>query len=216
MTVSQQPAPARSDLPLDRTAPGTPSPDAAARHPFRRQGLLLTAGAVVWATGMVLFGLDPATRAGEMGYSLTSGIFQLGLLGLVQVLWRTDALGTGRVAKAALGVQVGLVTLAIGSTVADGIGVSDLTQPGWALLDAFWPFSMLGMFLIGVRIAVAGRWRGVRRIWPLLAESWAVVTIPTLMVFGPLAAQIVAPLHLLAGYAVLGVLVATKPGEPVR
>ena len=108
-------------------------------------------------------------------------------------------------------VLLAVVTLAIGSTIADGVGISDLNQPGWALLDAFWPFSMFGMFLIGIRIAVAGQWRGVRRFWPMVAESWAVVTIPTLIVFGPIVAQVVAPLHLLVGYAVLGVLVATKP-----
>ena len=212
MTVSQQPAPARSDLTVTVASPAVT--DGAVTHPFRRQGLLLTAGSAIWAAAMVLFGLDPATRAGEMGYSIASGVFHLGLLALLHVLWQTDALGTGRVAKGALAVETVLVTLAIGSTLADGIGVSDLSQPGWALLDAFWPFSMLGMFLIGIRIAIAGRWRGARRIWPLIAESWAVVTIPTLMVFGPDVAQVVAPLHLLAGYAVLGVLVATKPAEP--
>ena len=215
MTVSQQPAPARSDLTATVSDP-VPGTERVADRPFRRQGLLLTAGAAIWAAAMVLFGLDPTTRAGEMGYSLASGIFQLGLLALLSVLWQTDALGTGKVAKAAIGVETVLVTLAIGSTLADGIGVSDLSQPGWALLDAFWPFSMLGMFLIGIRIAIAGRWHGARRIWPLIAESWAVVTIPTLIVFGPDVAQLVAPLHLLVGYAVLGVLAATKPAEPSR
>lgn len=215
MTVSQQPAPARSDLTVAASNPAT-SRTAATGHPFRRQGLLLTAGSAVWAAAMVLFGLDPTTRAGEAGYSLASGHFQFGLLALLYVLWQTNALGAGSVAKTAIGVEAVLVTLAIGSTLADGIGVSDLSQPGWALLDAFWPLSMLGMFLIGVRIAIAGRWRGVRRIWPLVAESWAVVTIPTLMVFGPGVAQVVAPLHLLAGYAVLGLLVATKPADEVR
>ena len=213
MTVSQQPAPARSDLGI---APAAPRDRDAASRPYLGQGVLLSTGAALWAIAMVLFGLDPATRAGEAGYSLASGIFQLGLLALLHVLWRTDALGSGRIAKAAIGVETVLVALAIGSTLADGIGVSDLNQPGWALLDAFWPLSMLGMFFIGVRIAIAGRWRGVRRIWPLIAESWAVVTIPTLMVLGPDAAQVVAPLHLLAGYVVLGLLVATKPAEPGR
>jgi len=52
-------------------------------------------------------------------------------------------------------------------------------------LDLFWPISMLGMFLIGIRIAVAGRWKGVSRFYPIVAESWAVVTVPSLAVFGP-------------------------------
>ncbi len=212
MTISQQPAPARSDLTLTGSVPARASIQV--RHPFRRQGYLLTAGAVTWAVSMVLFGLDPETRSGVIGYAIGSGFFQFGVLALLSVLWRTDALGAGRLAKAAVVVETVLLTLAIGSTAADGFGVSDLNQPGWALLDAFWPLSMLGMFLIGIRIAIAGRWQGVRRFWPLVAESWAVVTIPTLVVFGPAVAQVVAPLHLLVGYAALGVLVATKPAQP--
>lgn len=204
MTVFQKPAPARSDQ--SATAGAT----TAATRPYLVQGALLASGSALWAAAMVLFGLDPQTRAGVVVYAIASGVFQLGLLALVHVLWRTSALGAGRVARAFLALQAILISLAIGSTIADGAGVSDLSQAGWALLDAFWPFSMLGMFVIGVRIAIAGRWRGVRRFWPMLAESWAVVTIPTMIVFGQAAAQVVAPLHLLVGYATLGVLVATK------
>ena len=210
MTVSQTPAPARSDLahPLPRI-----DQQSSTTRPYLKHGLLLSGGALAWAVGMALFGLDPQTQLGEAGYSATSGLFQLGLLALLRVLWRTDALGTGKIAKAVIMVETVLVTLAIGSTLADGIGVSDLSQPGWALLDAFWPFSMLGMFVIGIRIAVAGRWHGVRRFWPMVAESWAVVVIPTLMIAGPAVAAVVAPLHLLVGYVVLGLLVATKRAD---
>lgn len=208
MTLSQTPAPARSDLASELSAAGVPQDPGA--HPYRRHGALLTTGAVLWAAGMVAFGLDPQTPLGEAGYSATSGVFQLGLLALLRVMWRSQALGTGKLAKAAITLETVLVCLAIGSTMADGIGVSDLSQPGWALLDAFWPFSMLGMFIIGIRVAIAGRWHGARRIWPLIAESWAVVTIPTLMILGPAVAAVVAPLHLLVGYATLGILVATK------
>jgi hypothetical protein len=183
-------------------------------RPYVKHGLLLSGGALTWALGMVLFGLDPQTPVGEAGYSAASGLFQLGLLALLRVLWRTNALGSGRIAKAALVIETVLVCFAIGSTLADGLGVSDLTQPGWALLDACWPFSMVGMFVIGLRIAIAGRWHGVRRFWPMIAESWALVTIPSLMIFGPAVAAVVAPLHLLVGYVVLGVLVATKRDEP--
>ena len=211
MTVSQTPAPARSDLAADLSPASPPGQQEA--YPYRKHGALLTVGAVLWAGGMVAFGLDPQTPLGEVGYSATSGVFQLGLLALLRVMWRSQALGTGKLAKAAILFETLLVCLAIGSTIADGTGVSDLSQPGWALLDAFWPFSMLGMFIVGIRVAIAGRWHGARRIWPLIAESWALVTIPTLMVFGPAAAAVVAPLHLLVGYATLGILVATKkPG----
>ena len=69
---------------------------------------------------------------------------------------------------------------------------------------------MLGMFLIGVRIAIAGRWTGAYRFWPMVAESWAVVTVPSNAVFGPTVGAVVGALHLLVGYTVLGLLVSRK------
>ena len=102
--------------------------------------------------------------------------------------------------------------MAMASTFVDAVGVSDLSQPAWLALDLFWPLSMLGMFLIGIRIAVAGRWTGVTRFWPMVAESWAVVTIPAMGIFGETAGKYVGALHLLVGYAVLGVLVSRKRG----
>ncbi|MDN8943629.1 hypothetical protein Q0P03_15115, partial [Staphylococcus aureus] len=68
-----------------------------------------------------------------------------------------------------------LLGLAIVSTLA-WIVAFDQREAGWfLLLDVFWPLSMLGMAAIGVRIAIAGRWRGAARVWPLIAESWAPV-----------------------------------------
>jgi hypothetical protein len=66
-----------------------------------------------------------------------------------------------------------LVPFAIASTTVDSFGISDLDQVGWAMLDAFWPLSMLG-------------------------------------IFGETVAGVVAIVHLLIGYTVLGQLVARK------
>ena len=63
---------------------------------------------------------------------------------------------------------------------------------------------------IAAKKAIAGRWTGVTRFWPMVAESWAVVVIPTLGIFGDGAAHVVACVHLVVGYAVLGVLVSRK------
>jgi hypothetical protein len=78
---------------------------------------------------------------------------------------------------------------------------------GWlAVIDPFWPLSMLGMFVIGARIAIAGRWRGALHWWPLIAETWAMVTVPTRAILGVTAARWVGGTHLLIGYCVLGLL----------
>lgn len=205
MSVQHTPPPARSDVLHPR---GVFEPRAA--RPYAGRGMLLTAGAVLWGLDCLAFGSDPHGAFEEALSSLTSGIFQLGLLGLLTVLAATQALGQGRLARFFLRFEAVLVLFAIGSTIADGTGVSDLDRVGWALLDACWPLSMLGMFLIGVRIAIAGRWTGRSRFWPLVAESWAPVVIPTFGLFGSAVAGVVAGLHLFVGYGVLGQIVARK------
>ena len=203
MTVQTTPTPARSDI-------ARQAPVVAPERPYRRHGLALSVGAASWALGIALFGVNPTTTVGLIGYGITSGAFQVGLLFLIRALFRGRALGEGRVARTVLRVEAGMVCLAMASTFVDTIQLSDLSQPGWLLLDAFWPFSMLGMFFIGIRIAVAGRWKAATRFWPLVAESWAVCVIPTMGILGESVASVVAAVHLLVGYTVFGVLVSRK------
>lgn len=208
MSISHTPTPARSDVPSVRLDPADSA--GSATQPFLTHGRVLTAGAVAWSASILGFGLNNTGDVALLLSGVAAGVFQVGLLFLLRVLWRTQALGRGKLARAVLRFEAVLVSLAIGSTVADAIQISDLGQLGWGLLDACWPLSMLGMFFIGVRIAVAGRWKGASRFWPMVAESWAVVTVPTLGIFGEGAATVVGGLHLLVGYAVLGVLVSRK------
>ncbi|WP_374454388.1 hypothetical protein [Nocardioides sp.] len=204
MTIQHSPAPARSDV-------ATAAPEGtSSRHPYAVHGAVLTAGALAWAATMAVVGIDPVGHADELAYSIASGLFQVGLLFLVRTLWRTRALGGGRVARFVLRAEAVAIGLAIGSTASDGLGLTDFDKVQYVVLDAFWPLSMLGMFLIGIRIAIAGRWKGLSRVWPMVAESWAVVVIPTLGIFGDTAAHVVAVVHLVVGYAVLGLLVSRK------
>ncbi|GAA4720023.1 hypothetical protein [Nocardioides conyzicola] len=205
MSVQHTPAPARSDVPRR-----LPSGSTAPARPFFKRGMLITTGAVAWGVDSLVLGTDPSGSFEEAMSSLTSGVFQLGLLGLLTVLYATRALGDGRLARFFLRFEAVLLFFAIGSTVADGIGVSNLDQPGWAMLDAFWPLSMLGMFFIGIRIAVAGRWHGKARFWPLIAESWGPIVVPTFGLFGSTVAGVVSFVHLCVGYGVLGQIVARK------
>lgn len=214
MSVVQTPPPARSDLAHHE---GT-STSRTITRPYRLHGTVLTAGALAWAGAIAAVGPDPAKETVPLiVFGLGSGLFQIGALLLLRVLWRTGALesrkGSEKVARTFLRIETVFLLLAIASTTVDAIGVSDLTKPGWLLLDSFWPISMLGMFAVGVRLAIAGRWRGLSRFWPVVAESWAVVTVPTMAVFGSDAARVVGSLHLLVGYAVLGQLVARKNAD---
>ena len=211
MSVTQSPAPARSDL--TQTAAARPAQTAPETHPFRRHGTMLTVGALAWGSAIAAFGLgeldEPVAR---IAHNTTAFLFQLGVLALVRVLWRTKALGTGRLARVALRVETGALVLAVLSTLSDLVGLTNLDNPFSLALDFFWPISMAGMFLIGIRIAVAGRWKGVSRFYPIVAESWAVVTVPSMGIFGPGVARWVAVAHLVVGYAVLGQVVARKRG----
>jgi hypothetical protein len=54
------------------------------------------------------------------------------------------------------------------------------------------------VFVIGIKVAAAGRWHGLLRVSPAVAESWVVVVLPVTVVLGATAGGIVSGLHLLA------------------
>jgi hypothetical protein len=108
-------------------------------------------------------------------------------------------------------VEYGLLALATLWSVLHGAFPALRADLWLAALDAFWPLSMLGMFVIGVKILFAGRWKGLARIWPSIAESWAVVCVPSMVIFGEAAVRWVGSAHLVVGYAALGLILAFRP-----
>ena len=132
-------------------------------------------------------------------------------LGLVALQLRTAATGVGRFARGMLKAEFGLLGLATLWTVLHAF-VPAIRDDAWMMiLDAFWPLSMLGMFVIGLKVAIAGRWRGPLRFWPLVAESWAVVSVPAMVILGSTGGRYVGSSHLLLGYATLGLLLVLRP-----
>jgi hypothetical protein len=209
MTLSTTPAPARTDAPQAApTAPAHAAP--ASTRSVRRAGIAVAGGTAAWAAGILVFGLDPAEGWQRLTYDLSSLLFQLGLVALVGVQLRTRATGTGRLARGLLHAEHVLLGLAIVATVSWALVPSQRETALFLALDAFWPLSMLGMFAIGVRIAIAGRWQGLARFWPLGAESWAPVVIPAAAVFAGASSYIAAG-HLLLGYTALGLVLARRP-----
>ncbi|GIH80884.1 hypothetical protein [Planobispora longispora] len=207
--ISTTPARARTDVPAgDRPS----APAAIAPAAVRRLGIALTAGTLAWATSIFLFGTVNEGLPERIG-DLTGLAFQLGVFALLAVQIRTRATGVSRASRIMLKVELVLLGLAGVWSLLHGL-LPEPAQDHAALsaLDAFWPLSMLGMMIIGVKLAVAGRWRGALRWWPLIAESWAVVTVPTFAVFGDDVSRWVGGGHLLIGYATLGVLLALRPG----
>jgi hypothetical protein len=206
MSLTTTPATARTDVAAPRTA-GTPVSTRLAR----RIGLAVAGGSAAWAAGMLAFtNTPPAGTVQHFVYEVTSLLFQLGLVALVTLQLRTRATGTGKLARGFLHAEHVLLGLAIASTFT-WMFFREYDHTAWFLaLDVFWPLSMMGMAAIGIRIAIAGRWQGAARIWPLVAESWAPVAIPaSFLLVG--YAHYVGAAHLAIGYVMLGVILARRP-----
>jgi hypothetical protein len=207
MSLSTTPATARTDV----SAPRTSSTTTATTRMARRVGFAVAGGSAAWAAGMLAFTNTPAAGTVQhFVYEVSALLFQLGLVALVTLQLRTRATGTGKLARGFLHAEHVLLGLAIASTVT-WMFFREYDHTAWFLaLDVFWPLSMLGMAAIGVRIAIAGRWKGAARFWPLVAESWAPVVIPfTALV--PAIAHVAGATHLAIGYVMLGVILARRP-----
>jgi hypothetical protein len=208
MTITTRPATARTDV---RAAGETAAPTISATG-VRRVGVAVAAGAGIWSLSMMTVGANPDSSLGITIADAAALPFQLSLFALVTAQLRTSATGTSRAARGMLRVEYALLALASLWTILHG-AVPAFRDDAWlAVLDAFWPLSMLGMFIIAVKIAFTGRWKRAGRAWPLVAESWAVVCVPVFGILGPgLAANLVAGGHLLIGYVALGLILALRP-----
>ena len=177
----------------------------------RRLGALLAAGTVAWATVSAIYGFDTTSDVGVVAEDLGGLAFQVGVMGLLHVQMATRATGTKAINRRMLQGERVLLCLAMLWSVAHAALPGQRSAVWMGVLDAFWPLSMLGMFLIGIKVAVKGRWRGPARAWSLLAETWAVATIPVIAIAGQSAGDIAGVAHLLLGYTVLGLILAARP-----
>jgi hypothetical protein len=215
--VSTAPAPARTDLDhhAARTADGAEAiaTGAAGIRPatVRRHALPLVLGALAWSVSSFALGFNPSSSVGIVVQDLSGLAFQVGVMSLVLLQLRTAATGTGRGARIMLRVEQVLLSLAMVWTLVHALVPSARDDAWLAVLDMFWPLSMLGMFVIAVKIAVAGRWRGLARYWPLVAESWAVVSVPSVLIGGDVLGKYVGSTHLLIGYVTLGLILMARP-----
>lgn len=202
MTISTTPAPARTD---------EPATTAISTKAVRRTGWAVAAGAALWSA--TYFAYNPQTTDPTEMTIIDLGALpaQFALLALVTVQLRTGATGVTRAARAMLRTEMVLLSLATLWTILHG-SVPAFRDDLWlAVLDVFWPLSMLGMLIIGVKIAFAGRWQGLARWYPLIAESWVFITLPAMGIFGVTVGRFVGATHLLIGYAALGILLALRP-----
>lgn len=212
MSLSSTPALARTDTTTAPPSDGAAAPRGADTRLARAAGAALAGGSALWAASILAFDVDGGgTGWGDRIFNITSLLFQLGLVLVVTLQLRTAATGTGRFARGFLHVEHVLLGMAMVSSLAWVFIQGDGREDSWFLaLDVFWPLSMLGMAAIGIRIAIAGRWKGAARVWPAIAESWAPVVIPVSGLVPALAPYVGAG-HLLIGYVTLGVILIRRP-----
>jgi hypothetical protein len=207
MSVNTSPPSARTD-----THPAAPVPSSDLTRTVRFGGIAMAAGAAAWALGTALtYDVDPVDGEYPLAYKASSLLFQLGLVALVTVQLRTRATGTGRLARRFLHAEHVMLGLSIVSSIQWMVAPDVSEDTFWLALDAFWPLSMLGMAAIGIRIAIAGRWRGAARVWPVVAETWLLFMIPAMALVGDEASAFVSTGHLLLGYTALGLILAARP-----
>jgi hypothetical protein len=200
-------APARTDLTAGDRRP-------ADDRFTRRAGLTLTAGTVAWAVSNLVFGFEPADgdNVAWLFTDLTGLAFQVGVMALLHVQMRTRATGTRAISAKLLKVERVLLSVAMLWSVLHAFLPSQRDAIWMHSIDMFWPLSMLGMFLIGIKVAIAGRWRGRARVWSALAETWAVMSVPAMGILGhDGGGDLFGAVHLLLGYSVLGLILATRP-----
>ncbi|WP_369054834.1 hypothetical protein [Kineococcus terrestris] len=224
MSTTDRPAPARTDVGSARTGtaqPGLPAPRGARRAEppadpptaswVRRRAAVLVAGGLAWSLTTYVVGLN--TPAGELPgriADLSSLCFQAGVMALLAVVHRTRALGTGRLARGFLRVEAVLLGIAMVNSLLAAT-VADMGNPVQFWTDPFWPLSMLGMLVCGIRIAVAGRWRGVLRFYPAVAEAYFPLVMGSILLFGAEAADIASGTVVLLGYTAMGAVLAARP-----
>lgn len=166
-------------------------------------GIITALGALIWAGTRLVIGV-PDEGVNHPVEIWGSFAFQLGVLAFLAVAWGTRATGTGRGGRAVLAIELVLLTMAILWTIPH---LWQATRPHdelWIqVLDAGWPFSMLGLIAVGVAIVRARRWPGPARWLPLAASLLVVIDIA--LVWLPIeTSHVITFIYLAVAYALLG------------
>ncbi|WP_161896429.1 hypothetical protein [Gordonia spumicola] len=178
----------------------------------RALGITLAVASPLWAAATAVFGevVDFGWKTVLAGVAAL--VFQGALMMLLRVQERAGAMSkpgsARRLATIGYRVEYALLAGAVVSTVLDTFVLLHGSVI-WAVFDACWPLSMLGMMIIGVRVAIAGRWQGALRWQTLFAQSWLIWGIP-LMGLGTVG-EIGMVAQVVLGYAALGVMLALHP-----
>ncbi|MGW0035571.1 hypothetical protein [Gordonia sp. NPDC003376] len=185
--------------------------------PDRRvTGIVLAIGSVTVAVGLSAVGDTEGFGVVSVLGGAGALVFQIALLALIRLQYAEQAMtrpgAAGSVARIGYLIQAVLLCGAICSTVLDALWLIHGSVL-WAIFDVCWPLSMLGMVVIGIRVAIAGRWPGWLRWQTLFAQSWLLWGVP-LAALGT-GGLYVGAVQFVLGYGVLGILLAARTRDAV-
>lgn len=171
---------------------------------IRGCGIATAVGGITWG---VAWQFSPSSPEQNSQVEIwASGVYQLGLLALLAVLWATSATGPGRWGRTALAAEGVAVVLAIGWTVPH---LFDANRARTGLLDVlgfFWPLSLVGLIIVGVLVLRARRWPTPIRYLPLLASLYIPVEIA--VSWAPdTVRDAISAMHLALAYGLLGFMI---------
>ncbi|MFT3662317.1 MAG: hypothetical protein QM809_13285 [Gordonia sp. (in: high G+C Gram-positive bacteria)] len=180
----------------------------------RRVGASLAVTAPLWALATMLLGDHEGFGWQTLVMGVPALAFQLSILGLLRIQAGDGAMThpgmLSRLARVGYLIEVVLLCGAMVSTILDAGWLLHGTA-FWATMDVCWPLSMLGMLIIGVRVAIAGRWTGALRWQTLFAQSWILWGIPFSLLGSP--GLIIVVVQVVLGYGGLGARLALRPDD---
>jgi hypothetical protein len=167
-------------------------------------GVAVAVGGITWGAA---WWFSPSARGQNSQVEIwASGVFQLGLLALLAVMWTTRATGTGRWSRWVLAAEGVAVLLASAWTVPYLVDANRPSTGLLAVLDPFWPLSMAGLIVVGVLVLLSRRWPAPSRYLPLVASL--LIPIDIAIIWAPVAVRdAFIPLYLAVAYGLLGIAV---------
>ena len=150
----------------------------------RTLGTLGLIGAPTMLIGIVLPMYFPYLKNTSFD-GLSSLFFMLTWMGSLVGLNRLKATGNSFVGRTIIQVNLVTITFANGWNIYQAIAPNANTPLYW-FLDAFWPISMVAMFLVGLTVVRAHNLRGWQRYVPLSVGLW----LPLSALIGNLLAMI--------------------------
>lgn len=173
-------------------------------------GALVALGGTFWGLSWMV---SPSEKEVNSQVEIwASGVFQLGLLALLAVMWNTQATGTSRFARGSLAAEIVALILAIAWTVPYLFDANRPTTGVLVVLDLFWPLSMAGLIVIGVLVARAARWPSPLRYLPLAASL--LIPVDIAVAWTPdLVRNAVMGVYLAVSYGLLGLALIRQASQ---